>query len=104
MKHVRELSLEGRDDYTYDTKRMSTGHTSHLMQRRRTPQPTPSPIAVAHISRLEGEANAHPTNVDKQLELFFALVETKTQAGRDLIMARWERMCEFVRCFTCYLP
>lgn len=69
-----------------------------------TPQPTPSPIAVAHISRLEGEANAHPTNVDKQLELFFALVETKTQAGRDLIMARWERMCEFVRRFTYSLP
>lgn len=62
-----------------------------------TPQPSTSPIVVAHISRLEGEANANPTNVDKQLELFYALIETKTQAGRDLVMARWERMCEFVR-------
>lgn len=69
-----------------------------------TPQPTPSPIAVAHISRLEGEANAHPTDVDKQLELFFALVETNTQAGRDLIMARWERMCEFVRYLSLLCP
>ncbi|KAI0062390.1 ATP-dependent peptidase [Artomyces pyxidatus] len=57
--------------------------------------PTPSPFAVANIARIEAEANAHPTNVAKQLALFQALTNTKIAAGYDLIIARWERMTEF---------
>ncbi|KAH7889699.1 ATP-dependent metallopeptidase Hfl [Phlebopus sp. FC_14] len=56
---------------------------------------TPSPDTVAEIARLEAEVNANPNNVSAHLELFHAMAETKTKAGYDLIMSRWERMCEF---------
>ncbi|THH17804.1 hypothetical protein EW146_g3064 [Bondarzewia mesenterica] len=56
---------------------------------------TPSPYAVANIARVEADANANPTDVAKQLALFQVLAETKIQAGWELIITRWERMCEF---------
>src|SRR6266436_2108475 len=61
------------------------------------PSPTPSPNAVAHVARIEADANAHPHDVEKQLALFKALSETNIQPGYDLIINRWERMTEFVR-------
>ncbi|KAI0273626.1 ATP-dependent metallopeptidase Hfl [Gloeopeniophorella convolvens] len=59
------------------------------------PTPTPSPHAVAHVARIEAEANAHPYDVDKQLALFQALSDTNIQPGYELIINRWERMAEF---------
>jgi hypothetical protein len=61
------------------------------------PSPTPSPHAVAHVARMEADANAHPYDVEKQLALFQALSETNIQPGYELIINRWERMTEFVR-------
>ncbi|KAF9482749.1 ATP-dependent peptidase [Pholiota conissans] len=56
---------------------------------------TPSPHTVAHISRLEAEANVYPHDVAKQLALFEALLETKLTSSYELVVNRWERMCEF---------
>ena len=61
------------------------------------PSPAPSPHAVAHVARMEADANAHPYDVEKQLALFQALSETNIQPGYELIINRWERMTEFVR-------
>ena len=61
------------------------------------PSPTPSPHAVAHVARMEADANTHPYDVEKQLALFQALSETNIQPGYELIINRWERMTEFVR-------
>ncbi|EKM82685.1 hypothetical protein AGABI1DRAFT_104584 [Agaricus bisporus var. burnettii JB137-S8] len=62
---------------------------------RNKPTPSPSPLVVAHITRLEAEANVHPHDVEKQLTLFNALLDTKLKTSYDLIITRWERMCEF---------
>ncbi|KAF8478682.1 ATP-dependent peptidase [Russula ochroleuca] len=59
------------------------------------PSPTPSPHAVAHVARMEADANAHPYDIEKQLALFQALSETNIQPGYELIINRWERMTEF---------
>lgn len=61
------------------------------------PLQTPSPLVVAHITRLEAEANIHPHDISKQLALFQALADTKLKSSYDLILSRWERTCEFVR-------
>jgi ATP-dependent metalloprotease len=61
------------------------------------PVATPTPLVVAHISRLEGEANVHPHDIAKQLALFEALEETNLKSSYELIITRWEKMCEFVR-------
>ena|SRR5713226_1880337 len=61
------------------------------------PSPAPPPHAVAHVARMEADANALPHNVEKQLALFQALSETNIQPGYELIINRWERMTEFVR-------
>jgi ATP-dependent metalloprotease len=52
---------------------------------------------VAHVARMEADANTHPYDVEKQLALFQALSETNIQPGYELIINRWERMAEFVR-------
>ena len=67
------------------------------------PSPTPSPHAVAHVARIEADANAHPYDVEKQLALFQALSETNIQPGYELIINRWERMSEFVRYFWIHM-
>ena len=58
--------------------------------------PTPPPSVVAHISTVEADANAHPQDVQKQITLYEALLSTKVKAGYDVVISRWERMCEFV--------
>ncbi|KAK7054912.1 i-AAA protease yme1 [Paramarasmius palmivorus] len=55
----------------------------------------PSPTVVAQITRLEAEANVYPHDVSKQLALFEALQDTKLKSSYELIISRWERMCEF---------
>ncbi|ESK96960.1 intermembrane space aaa protease iap-1 [Moniliophthora roreri MCA 2997] len=55
----------------------------------------PSPTVVAHITRLEAEANVYPHDVSKQLAFFEALRDTKLKSSYELIISRWERMCEF---------
>lgn len=50
---------------------------------------------VASITLLEVEANQSPHDVEKQLALFEALVNSGTRQGYELVTARWERMCEF---------
>ncbi|KAF7976298.1 hypothetical protein HWV62_5812 [Athelia sp. TMB] len=62
---------------------------------RAKPTQTPSPAIVANIARIEAEANNAPHDVNKQLALFQALVDTKAKPGYDLLITRWERMCEF---------
>ncbi|EGO18566.1 hypothetical protein SERLADRAFT_454144 [Serpula lacrymans var. lacrymans S7.9] len=59
------------------------------------PTATPSPAIVANIARLEADANSHPHDVSKQVALFQALAETNAKPGYDLVITRWERMCEF---------
>ncbi|KDQ60825.1 hypothetical protein JAAARDRAFT_31809 [Jaapia argillacea MUCL 33604] len=62
----------------------------------RSPLPaTPNPSTVASISLLEAQANENPTHVDKQLELFAALVDSGVKQGYEVVVNRWERMCEF---------
>ncbi|KAF8628321.1 hypothetical protein AX15_003868 [Amanita polypyramis BW_CC] len=62
---------------------------------RQNPSPIPSPHVVAHITRLEADANVHPQDVEKQLTLFRALVDTRLPSSYELIVTRWERMCEY---------
>ena len=62
----------------------------------RRPTALPGPAVVANISKLEAEADAHPNDVEKQVALFEALVATKVKPALDTVVARWERLCEFV--------
>ncbi|KIK57837.1 hypothetical protein GYMLUDRAFT_46049 [Collybiopsis luxurians FD-317 M1] len=55
----------------------------------------PTPAVVANITRLEAEANVHPHDTSKQLVLFDALLDTKLKSSYELIISRWEKMCEF---------
>lgn len=70
--------------------------------RNYTPTPAPSPTTVAQISSLEAAADADPGHVDSQVKLFRHLIDTNTKTGFNVVMSRWERMCEFVRlhCFV----
>ncbi|KAF9264692.1 ATP-dependent peptidase [Marasmius fiardii PR-910] len=61
----------------------------------RSTSPSPSPTVVAHITRLEAEANVYPHDVSKQLSLFEALRDTDMKSSYEVIISRWERMCEF---------
>lgn len=69
---------------------------------RKPPVAAPTPFVVAQITRLEAEANVHPHDVAKQLALFEALLATNLNSSYELIITRWEKMCEFVSssCFT----
>lgn len=62
----------------------------------RKPTPTPPPVVVANVAAFEADANANPHDVQKQVALFEALIGTKVKPGYDVVIARWERMCEFV--------
>ncbi|KAM6500525.1 ATP-dependent peptidase [Amanita muscaria] len=62
---------------------------------RTKPTPIPSPQVVAQITRLEADANVHPHEVDKQLALFRALLDTSLPSSYELVVTRWERMCEY---------
>ncbi|KAI0928719.1 ATP-dependent zinc metalloprotease FTSH 5, mitochondrial, variant 2 [Taiwanofungus camphoratus] len=61
----------------------------------RKPTPTPPPVVVANVAAFEADANANPHDVQKQVALFEALIGTKVKPGYDVVIARWERMCEF---------
>jgi len=63
---------------------------------RSKPEPTPTPQVVALITRLEAEANVHPHDVSKQLALLDALADTKLKSSYELVVNRWQKMCEFV--------
>lgn len=76
--------------YLHHARSLSIGN---IFSRTRA---IPSPQLVAHITRLEAEANVHPHDVVKQLALFEALVDTKLPSSYALVISRWERMCEFV--------
>ncbi|GBE82242.1 Mitochondrial inner membrane i-AAA protease supercomplex subunit YME1 [Sparassis crispa] len=62
---------------------------------RKPPVPTPPPSVVANVAAIEAEANANPTDPQKQISLFQALVGTKIKPGYDVVIARWEHMCDF---------
>lgn len=62
----------------------------------RKPVSTPPPSVVANVAALEADADANPQDVQKQLTLFDALMATKVKPAYDVIIARWERTCEFV--------
>lgn len=64
------------------------------------PEGTPTAHVVALITRMEAEADVHPHNVSKQLTLFEALVDTNMKSSYELVINRWEKMCEFVSGFT----
>ncbi|KAF9069622.1 ATP-dependent peptidase [Rhodocollybia butyracea] len=55
----------------------------------------PSPTVVANITRLEAEANVYPHDTTKQITLYQALLDTKLKSSYELIINRWEKMCEF---------
>lgn len=57
----------------------------------------PPPRVVANIASIEAAADAHPNDVEKQVALFEALLATNVKPGYDVLISRWERMCEFVR-------
>lgn len=69
--------------------------SSLLSPRKVTPSPTPQ--TVANIAAIEADANAHPHDVSRQIALFDALLATNMKPGYEVLIARWERMCEFVR-------
>lgn len=81
-------------------RHLSLGNLSSIFNRAE-PAQTPPPSVVADVVRIEAEANAAPHDVSKQLALFEALAATKVKAGYDLILTRWERMCEFVSPLMC---
>ncbi|PPQ71976.1 hypothetical protein CVT24_008193 [Panaeolus cyanescens] len=59
------------------------------------PVPTPSPQVVAHITKLEAEANVHMHDVAKQLALYEALLDTRLKSSYELVVNRWDKMVEF---------
>lgn len=69
---------------------------SSLLSPRKVTQ-SPTPQTVAQIAAIEAEANAHPQDVAKQIALFEVLLGTNMKPGYEVLIARWERMCEFVR-------
>ena len=62
----------------------------------RKPAPVPPPQVVANIASIEAAADADPHDVEKQTALFEALLATNVKPGYDVLVSRWERMCEFV--------
>ncbi|KAL1717527.1 P-loop containing nucleoside triphosphate hydrolase protein [Schizophyllum commune] len=58
------------------------------------PERPPPPHVVARISLLEAEANANPHDASKQLDLFRELANTNMKASYEIIISRWERMCD----------
>lgn len=50
-------------------------------------------MALVRMTRLEADANAHPTDVTKQLALWNELIQYP--AGQKRILSRYERLLEF---------
>ncbi|KAJ7774612.1 ATP-dependent peptidase [Mycena maculata] len=62
---------------------------------RPKPSPAPSPHVVVEISKLEAEADVNRHDVLKQITLFQALVSTNFKQSYEVVISRWEKMCEF---------
>ncbi|KAJ7219269.1 ATP-dependent peptidase [Mycena pura] len=62
---------------------------------RPKPAAAPSPHVVVEISKLEAEADVNRHDVAKQLSLFQALVSTNFKQSYEVVISRWEKMCEF---------
>ncbi|KAJ7632616.1 ATP-dependent peptidase [Roridomyces roridus] len=62
---------------------------------RQKSSPAPSPHVVVEISKLEAEADVNRHDVAKQLALFQALASTKLKQSYEVVISRWEKMCEF---------
>ena len=54
-------------------------------------------------SELEAEADVNRHDVEKQITLFQALVSTNFKQSYEVVISRWEKMCEFVRAMSCAL-
>ena len=107
LQSIRSLSsLPPHTSYlrAFAFARTSTSAAPVIVQHRalslaslfRKPSGLPPPAVVASISKLEAEADAHPEDVEKQVALFGALVNTKVKPGLNTVVARWERTSEFV--------
>ncbi|KAJ7721694.1 ATP-dependent peptidase [Mycena olivaceomarginata] len=74
-------------------------HSRHLslgsIFSRPKPSPSPSPHVVVEISKLEAEADVNRHDVPKQITLFQALVSTNFKQSYEVVISRWEKMCEF---------
>ncbi|KAJ7285838.1 ATP-dependent peptidase [Mycena rebaudengoi] len=57
--------------------------------------PSPSPHVVVEISKLEAEADVNRHDVAKQIALSQALVATGFKQSYEVVISRWEKMCEF---------
>ncbi|KAJ6502552.1 ATP-dependent peptidase [Mycena sanguinolenta] len=64
---------------------------------RPKPAASPSPHVVVEISKLEAEADVNRHDVAKQITLFQALVSTNLKQSYEVVISRWEKMCEFDR-------
>ncbi|KAJ6547561.1 ATP-dependent peptidase [Mycena capillaripes] len=62
---------------------------------RPKPSASPSPHVVVEISKLEAEADVNRHDVAKQITLFQALVSTNIKQSYEVVISRWEKMCEF---------
>ncbi|KAF7294936.1 ATP-dependent peptidase [Mycena indigotica] len=62
---------------------------------RSKPTSAPSPHVVVEISKLEAEADINRHDVGKQITLFQALVSTNFKQSYEVVISRWEKMCEF---------
>ncbi|KAF5391384.1 hypothetical protein D9757_001895 [Collybiopsis confluens] len=74
---------------------LTTRHLSLGSIFSRKPTPLPTPAVVANITRLEAEADVQPHDTSKQLALYEALLDTKLNSSYELIISRWQKICEF---------
>ena len=84
-------SLQPPPCYNIAVRRMA-----FLPFSNRSPGPTPSPRQVAEISKLEASADENPNDVQSQVQLFQRLLAINLKTGYNVVLSRWERMCEFV--------
>ena len=101
----RSLPLATRTLHVLATRRSPALVTLHQRQSRNfsltnifgaKPQSALQPETVAEVARKEEFANAHPHDVHAQLALFQAYADLDRKEGWELVLARWERMTEFV--------
>ncbi|KAI0727233.1 ATP-dependent metallopeptidase Hfl [Fomitopsis betulina] len=103
LLQARSLSLSSRSPTLPSSAILSRArpfpqHARHISIGSifsRKPTPTPPPVVVAKVAQMEAEANANPQDVQRQVALFEALVGTGVKPGYDVVIARWERTCEF---------
>ena|ERR1700761_5197476 len=62
----------------------------------RSPVTVPTPETLASVHRLEADADASPKDIERHVLLYQALLRTKVKQGSERVMARWERLVQFV--------